>query len=509
MRPRRSCPIVPANRSRRPNRSSRPGGPASPADGGMADEGGEESIPSQVRLTSEPGDPVGNVPTVNPVSPGQTAVPSSTVPSTELPHWTEPPTGQVPAVLAHDGGDDPSGSAIRTPSWREEDADWLAHDEEFEPSMFGHDDVALGSLDETDSTDAERRPWEFDLDSPPPVAAGSGRSLELTPTRGRRGRIGHHRSDHRAGAQVVPVASRRASGWGPDDAEVARAGEGGARRARRPDQRRNRGGGGTRAGGHPRRQGCGRDPRAPIPSVPTTPRPARRLFESVKSRPTGTAAGRPCPAQRVAAGPDAGQAARRHRHHGRAHPWRPSRPGPRSPTFPAPVASGAAWPDWPPPTGVRSGTVISSGARRSVRWGPRSPVPPRRASTSPPPRRPRPGCPAAGPEAAFGRTRPPRWKAPPVPRGPPGVVRLAPPTQATGARVRHGGRRKGGARSGSGSAPASPSPWSPWWPSSWAPSPPWCSAWSWSPSPPASASVCCGVPATTRPRCWVWSGPSR
>ena len=154
--------------------SERTGGPALT---GMDDEPDGEAGPSQVRLTSEPGDAFGSVPTVNPVTPGQTAVPSTTVPSTELPHWTEPPTGQVPAVLAREGGNDPSGSTIGAPSWREEDADWVAHDEEFEPSMFGDDDVALGSLDETDSTDAERRPWEFDLDSPSPAVAGSGRLL--------------------------------------------------------------------------------------------------------------------------------------------------------------------------------------------------------------------------------------------------------------------------------------------------------------------------------------------
>lgn len=173
-------PIVP----RQPVSPAEPLAPSEwaggPAIGGMADEAGGEPVPSQVRLTSEPGDPIGNVPTVNPVTPGQTAVPSTTVPSTELPHWTEPPTGQVPAVLAREGGNDPSGSAIGAPSWREEDADWVAHDEEFEPSMFGDDDVALGSLDETDSTDAQRRPWEFDLDSPSPAAAASGRLLADT-----------------------------------------------------------------------------------------------------------------------------------------------------------------------------------------------------------------------------------------------------------------------------------------------------------------------------------------
>ena len=126
---------------------------------------------SQVRLTGEPADPDPSTPTVQPVNPGQTAVPGATAASTELPHWTEPPTGQVPAVLARDTGSEGSGSGIASPSWREEDADWMAHDEEFEPAMFGDDRVALGSLDETEGSDPDRRPWEFDLDSVRPGVA--------------------------------------------------------------------------------------------------------------------------------------------------------------------------------------------------------------------------------------------------------------------------------------------------------------------------------------------------
>jgi len=90
---------------------------------------------------------------------------------TELPHWTEPATGQVPAVLARDEG---GGNAILPPTWREEDADWTAHEEEFEPSMFSDDRIALGALDETRATDQERRPWEFDLDSVRPGQPGPG-----------------------------------------------------------------------------------------------------------------------------------------------------------------------------------------------------------------------------------------------------------------------------------------------------------------------------------------------
>ncbi len=145
-----------------------------PVVGGHAGEEDDRApgAPS-VRLTGEPGD--GDADRVNPVGPGQTAVPSGTAAPTELPHWTEPPTGQVPAVLARDGGEEGPGPAIGAPTWREEDADWNAHDEEFEPAMFGDDRVALGSLDESDGADADRRPWEFDLASSPPASTAAGR----------------------------------------------------------------------------------------------------------------------------------------------------------------------------------------------------------------------------------------------------------------------------------------------------------------------------------------------
>ncbi len=122
-----------------------------------------------VHLIDEPAEPGKGGPVIDPVRPGETAVPGATATPTELPHWTEPPTGQVPAVLSRDNGDESTGPTIGAPTWREEDADWVAHEEEFDPAMFAgeEDELALGSLDETDSTDADRRPWEFDLDSSP------------------------------------------------------------------------------------------------------------------------------------------------------------------------------------------------------------------------------------------------------------------------------------------------------------------------------------------------------
>jgi CDP-diglyceride synthetase len=126
-------------------------------------DGGQPSV----RLTAPPADQAQPAHAIDPVEPGETAVPSGAPSTTELPHWTEPATGQVPAVLARDSGDESAeaGTGMIPPTWREEDADWVAHEEEFEPSMFGGDHVPLGSLDETDASDAERRPWEFDLES--------------------------------------------------------------------------------------------------------------------------------------------------------------------------------------------------------------------------------------------------------------------------------------------------------------------------------------------------------
>ena len=127
----------------------------------------EGTPPASVRIIDEPAEEA-----VDDVPEAPAALP------TELPHWTEPATGQVPAVLARDEGE---GSAILPPTWREEDADWTAHEEEFEPSMFSDERTALGALDETRDTDQERRPWEFDLDSVRPGQPGPGATSTPTP----------------------------------------------------------------------------------------------------------------------------------------------------------------------------------------------------------------------------------------------------------------------------------------------------------------------------------------
>jgi phosphatidate cytidylyltransferase len=85
-----------------------------------------------------------------------------TSPDPELPHWTEAPTGQVPAVLAREpetpASDDP-WSSLPSPTWRQDETDWAAHEEDFEPSMLGDEGGAAPV-----HGDDGRRPWEFEED---------------------------------------------------------------------------------------------------------------------------------------------------------------------------------------------------------------------------------------------------------------------------------------------------------------------------------------------------------
>jgi phosphatidate cytidylyltransferase len=79
----------------------------------------------------------------------------------DMPHWNDAPTGQVPAILDRGNGDE---QGLAPPSWREEETDWAAHEELFEPSMLSDELPAVGSLmnNNNDLVDMERQPWRFD-----------------------------------------------------------------------------------------------------------------------------------------------------------------------------------------------------------------------------------------------------------------------------------------------------------------------------------------------------------
>ena len=107
-----------------------------------------------------------------------------------LPHWTEAPTGQVPIVVARDAAnqDDP-WSAIPEPAWREGEADWVAHEDQFDASFLA------GDVREDDT-----RPWEFTVAPEPEVE-------EETPEDVRRPEPAH-RSRTRRPATHHPLAGR-------------------------------------------------------------------------------------------------------------------------------------------------------------------------------------------------------------------------------------------------------------------------------------------------------------
>ena len=71
-----------------------------------------------------------------------------------MPHWTEAPTGEVPAVLVRpgSGGGDPWAS-LSEPTWREDRSDW-EQDEPITPSLLGIDEAEVPAPDEE-----EIEPW--------------------------------------------------------------------------------------------------------------------------------------------------------------------------------------------------------------------------------------------------------------------------------------------------------------------------------------------------------------
>ena len=201
--------------------------------------------------------------------------------------------------------------------------------------MFGDDRVALGSLDETDSTDAERRPVGV---RPRFRAAGSRQPGRSHRRRGRAMTTSSRPSPpspSRRGRRR-PVSAGRGGARRPGAAPPAEdALSATPRRCRRPWARRPAPGraavagagaaGGIGGGRTPGR----RDRRARDPFGSGATPADEELFEIDEARPTGASPGRPRPTQRAAAGPDAGQAPRRRRCGHRRARWPPSRRGHR------------------------------------------------------------------------------------------------------------------------------------------------------------------------------------
>ncbi len=103
--------------------------------------------------------------------------------SPELPHWTEAPTGQVPAVLERRSDEDEdvwSVSGDTGPAWREHAHEW--DDAAFEPALLANDETRVGAIEE--SPLEERQPWEFEFGDDEGVGAAGEVPAEVAWTAG-------------------------------------------------------------------------------------------------------------------------------------------------------------------------------------------------------------------------------------------------------------------------------------------------------------------------------------
>ncbi|HLG92003.1 MAG TPA: phosphatidate cytidylyltransferase, partial [Acidimicrobiales bacterium] len=142
--------------------------------------------------------------------PGPQGDPLGPASAPELPHWTDPPTGEVPAVLASGQDQDlDAWSGLRTGgvSWRDEHTDW--EDSAFEPSMLGGDDTKVGALDDSEGPDiysledmGEALPSSSPEDAGRQEPAGGAGGRPRPEERGRMG--GSHRDRQAGGRDAKP-----------------------------------------------------------------------------------------------------------------------------------------------------------------------------------------------------------------------------------------------------------------------------------------------------------------
>ncbi|MEI6701207.1 MAG: phosphatidate cytidylyltransferase, partial [Actinomycetota bacterium] len=83
---------------------------------------------------------------------------SDSSPAVDLPHWTDPPTGQLAATTGGAEAAPPTG-----PSWREDASDWEHEGQSLDSAMLTDEHAAVT---ESPEEKAERKPWDFDGDSP-------------------------------------------------------------------------------------------------------------------------------------------------------------------------------------------------------------------------------------------------------------------------------------------------------------------------------------------------------
>jgi phosphatidate cytidylyltransferase len=125
-------------------------------------------------------------PTPPPDAPTREPVPDASGP-VRLPHWTEPPTGEVPQVISGEHpqtsvGDDLDAwatTSAQTPRYRTDSSDWAGGDFS-DPDVLRDDTEALGALSEDDVLDDDA---EFEEQVAARRRAGAGRRRSPRPPR--------------------------------------------------------------------------------------------------------------------------------------------------------------------------------------------------------------------------------------------------------------------------------------------------------------------------------------
>ncbi|CAN5569738.1 hypothetical protein BH10ACT1_BH10ACT1_37560 [soil metagenome] len=142
----------------------------------------------------------------------------------ELPHWTDPPTGEVPAVLIGDDSPliDESGEdldawssfATSTPRWRDADDDWT--DDGFMERLAGDsDEVRVGALGNQDAEPSHEEYFGFD-DLEERVEERTGDAPDLGPRWAAGDDDWSASAD--APADADPAAAGAEPGWPADEA---------------------------------------------------------------------------------------------------------------------------------------------------------------------------------------------------------------------------------------------------------------------------------------------------
>ncbi len=116
----------------------------------------------------------------------------------------------MPAILDRNNGEE---QPVAPPTWREEETDWEAQEEVFEPAMLSDDLPAVGALlgEQREQADDERQPWHFESDDTLVIPPEPGFEPAATPAHARAEPAGFNEPPYEPDLEPAEVAPRVAS----------------------------------------------------------------------------------------------------------------------------------------------------------------------------------------------------------------------------------------------------------------------------------------------------------